>query len=287
MKGIILAAGKGTRLYPSTLVTSKLLLPVYDKPLLYYPLSTLMQANIREIMLITSPMDQEQYKALLGDGSSFGIDLSYEIQPSPKGIAEAFIIGRDFIGDDSCCLILGDNIFYGETLVSKLEKAQHNGAGATIFGYPVKDPKRFGIVEIDASGKAISLEEKPLHPKSNLCVTGLYFYDKKVCGYAESLTPSKRGELEITDINKLYLDAGQLSVNILDESCSWFDAGTADSMLEASTFVQKLEKNTGKLFGVPEAIAYEKGWIDKATLLRRAQEQQSSNYGKYLKDSAD
>ncbi len=287
MKGIILAAGKGTRLYPSTLVTSKLLLPVYDKPLLYYPLSTLMQAGIRDILLVTSKLDQEQYKMLLGDGSAFGIDLSYAVQENPRGIAEAFIIGKDFIAGDSCCLILGDNIFYGETLVSKLEKAQKKKSGATILGYPVRDPKRFGIVEIDASGKAVSLEEKPQHPKSNLCVTGLYFYDSKVCSYAESLTPSKRGELEITDINKLYLEAGQLSVNILDESCSWFDAGTANSMLEASSFVQKLERDTGKLFGVPEAIAYEKGWINKETLLKRAQEQSSSNYGIYLKKLAD
>lgn len=284
MKGIILAGGSGTRLYPLTLITSKQLLPVYDKPMIYYPLSVLMLAGIRDILIITTPADHESFKRLLGDGKQFGIHLNYAIQPSPDGLAQAITIGESFIGHEPCALILGDNIFYGSGFGSILRKAvsdAENGI-ATIFGYYVEDPQRFGIVEFDEDGKAISLEEKPQHPKSNYCVTGLYFYDNTCIAKAKSLTPSARNELEITDLNRHYLKEDKLNVSILGRGFAWLDTGTMDSLLDASNFVQLLEKRQGVKIAALEEIAFIKGWIKKSELLETAQRYGKSPYHDYL-----
>lgn len=284
MKGIILAGGSGTRLYPLTMVTSKQLLPVYDKPMIYYPLSTLMLAGIRDILIISTPKDLPNFKNLLGDGSRYGINLSYKEQPSPDGLAQAFILGEEFIGNDSCAMILGDNIFHGNGLTSQLRRALENEGGATVFGYYVDDPERFGIVEFDEDGKVISLEEKPSNPKSNYAVTGLYFYDNKVCGYAKTLKPSSRGELEITDLNKIYLKEGKLDVITLGRGYGWLDTGTVDSLTEASEYVKVIETRQGLKIACLEEISYRNGWIDKETLLRSAITYGKSPYGEHLKN---
>ncbi|ABR30929.1 glucose-1-phosphate thymidylyltransferase [Thermosipho melanesiensis] len=290
MKAIILAGGAGTRLHPITKVTSKQLLPIYDKPMIYYPLSILMLAEIREILIISTPVDTPKFEALLGDGSQFGIDLSYAVQPSPEGLAQAFIIGEDFIGDDNCAMILGDNIFYGHGLTKLLRKAVENVEKeniATVFAYYVEDPERYGVVEFDENGKAISLEEKPKNPKSNYAVTGLYFYPKGVSEYAKKLKPSWRNELEITDLNKMYLEEGRLNVEILGRGYAWFDTGTFDSLLSASEFVQTIQKRQGIVISSPEEIAYNNGWITKEQLLDAAEKYGKSPYGKYLKKVAE
>jgi len=283
MKGIILAGGSGTRLYPNTRVTSKQLLPIYDKPMIYYPLSTLMLAGIKDILIISTPSDLPRFKDLLGDGSRYGINLSYEEQPSPDGLAQAFLIGEDFIDGDSCAMILGDNFFYGGGLSELLKKAASNTTGATIFGYAVEDPERFGIVEFDSGGKVLSVEEKPKHPKSNYCITGLYFYDNHVVEMAKKVKPSDRGELEITDLNRLYLEAGTLNAELLSRGFIWFDAGTMDSLLEAAEFVQIVEKRQSVKISVPEEIGYLNGWTTKEQLLKSADEYGKSPYGEYLK----
>lgn len=287
MKGIILAGGSGTRLYPLTLVTSKQLLPVYDKPMIYYPLSTLMLAGIEDILIISTPQDLPNFERLLGDGSSFGIHLSYEEQPSPDGLAQAFILGERFIKGDSCAMVLGDNIFYGSGLIRHLRKAAQQTEGATVFGYYVEDPERFGVVEFDESGKAISLEEKPISPKSNYAVTGLYFYDHKVCEYAKNLKPSERGELEITDLNRLYLEKGNLNVVTLGRGFAWLDTGTIDSLTEASEFIKVLETRQGIKISAVEEIAYRNGWITQEKLLESAKKYGKSSYGAHLKTVAD
>lgn len=284
MKGIILAGGSGTRLYPLTMVTSKQLLPIYDKPMIYYPLSVLMNAGIRDILIISTPADTPRFEALFGDGSQFGIHLSYEVQPSPDGLAQAFIIGEDFIGNDSVAMILGDNIFAGHGLIKRLKKAAEKTSGATIFGYYVDDPERFGIVEFDDSGKAVSIEEKTAKPKSNYCVTGLYFYDNKVVEYAKSLKPSWRGEYEITDINQIYLEHGTLDVELLGQGFTWLDTGTHESLVEATNFVKTIETHQHRKIGCLEEIAYLNGWITKEQLLKDIEALKKNQYGQYLLD---
>ncbi len=283
MKGIILAGGSGTRLYPLTMVTSKQLLPVYDKPMIYYPLSTLMLAGIQDILIISTPHDLPNFKKLLGDGSNYGIRLSYAEQPSPDGLAQAFLIGEEFIAGDSCAMVLGDNIFYGSGLTKHLKEAARKEHGATIFGYYVEDPERFGIVEFDAEGKAISIEEKPEQPKSNYCVTGLYFYDNRVCELAKQVKPSKRGELEITDLNRMYLEAGTLNVVTLGRGYAWLDTGTMDALSDASEFVRVIEKRQGIQIAAIEEIAYINGWINKEKLLEAAARYGKSSYGQHLR----
>lgn len=282
MKGIILAGGSGTRLYPLTMVTSKQLLPVYDKPMIFYPLSTLMLAGIKDILIISTPQDLPNFKKLLGNGSHYGINLSYAEQPNPDGLAQAFLIGEEFIGNDSCAMILGDNIFYGAGLSKHLREAESKKVGATIFGYYVNDPERFGIVEFDSNGKVISIEEKPENPKSNYCVTGLYFYDNRVVDFAKKVKPSKRGELEITDLNKMYLEDGNLNVVILGRGYAWLDTGTMDSLAEATEFIKVIETRQGIQIASLEEIAYLNKWIDKETLLESAKKYGKSNYGQYL-----
>ncbi|MBR2547191.1 MAG: glucose-1-phosphate thymidylyltransferase RfbA [Eubacterium sp.] len=283
MKGIILAGGSGTRLYPLTSVTSKQLLPVYDKPMIYYPLSTLMLAGIRDILIISTPEDTGKFEALLGDGSHFGINLSYKVQPKPEGLAQAFIIGEDFIAGDRCAMILGDNIFYGHGLVERLKKACSNAGKATVFGFLVDDPERFGVVEFDDDMNAVSIEEKPEHPKSNFAVTGLYFYDENVVEMAKKVKPSARGELEITDLNRMYLEEGRLTVQNLGRGFAWMDTGTMDALLEASDFVRMIEKNQGVVISAPEEIAYNAGWIDKEQMQAAIEKYGNSLYGKHLK----
>lgn len=289
MKGIILAGGSGTRLYPLTRVTSKQLLPVYDKPMIYYPLSSLMTAGIRDILIISTPQDTPRFKELLGDGKSMGISLQYAVQPSPDGLAQAFIIGEEFIGDDNVAMILGDNIFYGHGFKKMLSEAKRNAENgkATIFGYGVKDPQRFGIVEFDGDGKVLSVEEKPLNPKSNYCITGLYFYDNRAVKFAKEIKPSKRGELEITDLNARYLAEGDLSVQLLDRGFAWLDTGTMDSLFEAAEFVRVLSQRQAVTISAPEEIAYRNGWIDKARLLQIAESYGKSPYGEHLKKVAE
>ena len=287
MKGIILAGGSGTRLYPLTLVTSKQLLPVYDKPMIYYPLSTLMLAGIQDILLISTPQDLPNFERLLGDGSQFGIRLSYIEQPFPGGLGQAFILGEEFVGDECCAMILGDNIFYGAGLTKLLRAAAGQESGATIFGCYVDDPERFGVVEFDAAGKAVSIEEKPAEPKSNYAVTGLYFYDRKVCERVKRLKLSPRGELEITDLNRIYLEEGSLNVVILGRGYAWLDAGTVDSLSEASEFVRVVEQREGMQISSPEEIAYCNGWISRDSLERSAALYGRSSYGKHLRNVAD
>ena len=282
MKGIVLAGGSGTRLYPLTMITSKQLLPVYDKPMIFYPLSTLMLAGIKDILIISTPTDTPNFERLLGDGSQFGINLSYKVQPSPDGLAQAFILGEEFIGDDSVAMILGDNIFYGSGFSGILKKAANNEGRASIFGYRVDDPERFGVVEFSEDGKAISIEEKPENPKSNYAVTGLYFYDNRVVEFAKSLKPSARGELEITDLNKIYLEKGDLDVNILGRGFAWLDTGTTDSLLDAAEFVKTIQSRQGITVSALEEIAYRRGFIDKETLIKSAEKYGKSSYGKHL-----
>lgn len=287
MKGIILAGGSGTRLYPLTMVTSKQLLPIYDKPMIYYPLSVLMNAGIREILIISTPEDTARFCELLGDGHQFGIELSYKIQESPDGLAQAFIIGAEFIGDDSVAMVLGDNIFHGHGLKKRLKAAAAKEVGATVFGYYVDDPERFGIVEFDSTGKAISIEEKPAEPKSNYCVTGLYFYDNKVVEYAKNLKPSARGELEITDLNKIYLQNGELNVEVLGQGFTWLDTGTHESLVDATNFVKTIETHQHRKIACLEEIGYLNGWITKEDVMKTYEVLKKNQYGAYLKDVVD
>lgn len=290
MKGIILAGGSGTRLYPLTKVTSKQLLPIYDKPMIYYPMSVLMNAGIRDILIISTPQDTPRFESLLGDGKQFGVNLSYAVQPSPDGLAQAFIIGADFVGDDCVAMVLGDNIFAGNRLNESLKTAVLNaesGKGATVFGYYVDDPERFGIVEFDEVGKAVSIEEKPEKPKSNYCVTGLYFYDNRVVEYAKKLKPSHRGELEITDLNRIYLKNGELNVELLGQGFTWLDTGTHESLVEATNFVKTIETHQHRKIACLEEIAYLNGWITKDDVLKVYEELKKNQYGQYLKDILD
>ena len=289
MKGIVLAGGAGTRLYPLTMVTSKQLLPVYDKPMIYYPLSTLMLAGIRDILIISTPADLPNFQRLLGDGSEFGLSLTYREQPSPDGLAQAFLIGEDFIGEDPCAMVLGDNIFYGAGLGERLRKAREDAeAGfASIFGYYVNDPERFGVVEFDAEGRVISVEEKPEQPKSNYCITGLYFYDKRVVEMAKKVKPSRRGELEITDLNRFYLEDGSLNVQLLGRGYAWLDTGTMDSLADATNFVRTIETRQSSQIAALEEIAFIKGWIDKERLLAAAKRYGKSPYGQHLRQVAE
>lgn len=287
MKGIVLAGGSGTRLYPLTKVTSKQLLPVYDKPMIYYPLSVLMNAGIRDILIISTPEDTPRFEELLKDGSAFGLNISYKVQPSPDGLAQAFIIGEEFIGDDNVAMILGDNIYAGHGLKKRLKAAVDNavnGKGATVFGYYVDDPERFGIVEFDKDGHAVSIEEKPQHPKSNYCVTGLYFYDNRVVEYAKNLKPSARGELEITDLNRIYLENKELNVELLGQGFTWLDTGTHESLVEATNFVKTVEQHQHRKIGCLEEIAYLNGWITKEDVLKCYEELKKNQYGQYLMD---
>ncbi|MBR3073762.1 glucose-1-phosphate thymidylyltransferase RfbA [Fibrobacter sp.] len=290
MKGIVLAGGSGTRLYPLTMVTSKQLLPVYDKPMIYYPLSTLMLAGIRDILIISTPADLPNFERLLGDGSAMGLNLSYKVQPSPDGLAQAFILGEEFIGDECCAMVLGDNIFYGngfsQLLKDAVKNAEKNGR-ASVFGYYVEDPERFGVVEFDDHGKVISVEEKPKEPKSNYAITGLYFYDNRVAGFAKAQKPSARGELEITDLNKTYLDNGELDVKLLGRGFAWLDTGTMDSLIEAGEFVKMVENRQGIQISAIEEIAYKNGWISKDKLLESAAKYGKSPYGQHLKKVAE
>ena len=287
MKGIILAGGSGTRLYPLTRVTSKQLLPIYDKPMIYYPLSVLMDAGIRDVLIISTPVDTPRFKELLGDGSSLGMNLDYAVQESPDGLAQAFIIGEEFIGNDKVAMILGDNIFSGYGFKEILKKAVAKESGATVFGYYVDDPERFGIVEFDGSGKAISIEEKPEKPKSNYCVTGLYFYDNRVVDYAKNLKPSKRGELEITDLNRIYLENGELDVALLGKGFTWLDTGTQEALVDATNFVYTVETHEHRKIACLEEIAYKNGWISREKVLEAYELYKKNEYGKYLKDVLD
>lgn len=286
MKGIILAGGSGTRLYPLTMVTSKQLLPVYDKPMIFYPLSTLMLAGIKDILIISTPQDTPNFEQLLGDGSQYGINLTYAVQESPDGLAQAFIIGEEFIGNDTCAMVLGDNIFYGNGFSKILQEAVDNEGRATVFGYYVEDPERFGIVEFDEEGQVLSVEEKPTEPKSNYAITGLYFYDNRVVEYAKSLQPSSRGELEITDLNRLYLEEGKLDVKLLGRGFAWLDTGTMDSLVDAGQFVQTLSQRQGITISAIEEIAYNKGWITKEQLMAAAEKYGKSPYGQHLQKVA-
>lgn len=290
MKGIILAGGSGTRLYPLTRVTSKQLLPIYDKPMIYYPMSVLMNAGIRDILIISTPQDTPRFQDLLGDGHQFGVSLTYAVQPSPDGLAQAFIIGADFIGDDCAAMVLGDNIFAGHGLKKRLENAvqnAENGRGATVFGYYVDDPERFGIVVFDKNGKAVSIEEKPEKPKSNYCVTGLYFYDNRVVEYARNLKPSERGELEITDLNRIYLENGELNVELLGQGFTWLDTGTHESLVDATNFVKTVETHQHRKIACLEEIAYLNGWIAREEVMKMYEVLKKNQYGQYLKDVLD
>ncbi|MBQ1476822.1 MAG: glucose-1-phosphate thymidylyltransferase RfbA [Erysipelotrichaceae bacterium] len=290
MKGIILAGGSGTRLYPLTKVTSKQLLPIYDKPMIYYPMSVLMNAKIRDILIISTPQDLPRFRELLKDGSQFGVHLSYAEQPSPDGLAQAFVIGADFIGNDPVAMVLGDNIFSGHGLKKRLKAAVENaetGKGATVFGYYVDDPERFGIVEFDKDGRAVSIEEKPEHPKSNYCVTGLYFYDNRVVEYAKNLKPSKRGEYEITDLNRIYLENGDLNVELLGQGFTWLDTGTHESLVDATNFVKTVEQHQHRKIACLEEIAYLNGWISREEIQKTATELKKNQYGQYLQDVID
>ena len=287
MKGIILAGGSGTRLYPLTKVTSKQLLPIYDKPMIYYPLSVLMNAGIQDILIISTPEDTPRFEALLSDGRQFGVRLQYAVQPSPDGLAQAFIIGADFIGQDSVAMILGDNIFHGQGLKKRLRAAAGKDSGATVFGYYVDDPERFGIVEFDGEGKAISIEEKPHNPKSNYCVTGLYFYDNRVVEFARNLKPSARGELEITDLNRIYLEKGELDVILLGQGFTWLDTGTHESLVEATNFVKTIENHQHRKIACLEEIAWHNGWISTEQVLETYEILKKNQYGQYLRDVLD